>query len=262
MSLHSFSPDIAGRVGINAAVIYQNVLFWTQKNVANGKQVKDGKVWTYNSVKAWAELFPYLTENQIRTALAKLVEAGLIFEGNHNPVAYDRTKWYGVPVEIHLGKNTNGFGEKPEPIPDSKPVIKPDSKQDTAQAPCVDTPEPKSKGDPVKDALTAWASESAALSFIAYRKKSKGKALTETAAKRLAETLKAIFQAGADPDDALGMAEERGWLTVKADWYFREKERGNGNGYSKANGAANPDATARQIAFAAGFARSPGIDSF
>jgi len=80
---------------------------------------------TMTAVKAWAELFPYLTENQIRTALAKLVEAGLIFEGNHNPVAYDRTKWYGVPVEIHLGKNTNGFGEKPEPIPDSKPVDKP-----------------------------------------------------------------------------------------------------------------------------------------
>jgi hypothetical protein len=92
--------------------------------------------------------------------------------------------------------------------------------------------------------LTAWSSERAVSSFIAYRKKTKRNALTETAAKRLAETLKAIFNAGGDPDDALGMAEERGWLTIKADWYFKEKGQHHGNGNSNAasryqNGGAN-----------------------
>jgi len=126
MSLHSFEPDIAARVGVNAAVLYQNILFWTRKNLANARHVKDGKVWTYNSVKAWADMFPYMTGNQIRTALAKLVDAGLIHEGNHNETAYDRTKWYGVPTQIHLGKITNGFGQDRKPIPDTKPDTKPD----------------------------------------------------------------------------------------------------------------------------------------
>jgi len=237
MSMHSFDPEIAGKVGVNAAVIYQNILFWTRKNLANARHVRDGKAWTYNSVKAWAELFPYLTGNQIRTALTKLVDAGLVSEGNHNETAYDRTKWYGVPVEIHLVKNTNGIGENHEPIPDSKPVRKPDVKQELAQAPSMFLPL-ADKRDPVKDALTAWASEAAVASFIAYRKKSKGKALTETAAKRLADTLKAIFNAGGDCDDALGMAEERGWLTIKADWYFNEK--GKANGRTNSNAAIRP----------------------
>lgn len=28
-----------------------------------------------------------------------------------------------------------------------------------------------------------------------------------------------------DPDDALGMAEERGWQSVQAEWYFNSKEK-------------------------------------
>lgn len=136
MSLHSFDPDVAKAVGVNAATIYQSILFWTRKNLANERHVRDGKVWTYNSVKAMEDLFPYLTAHQIRTAMQKLLDSGLIFEGNFNETTYDRTKWYGVPVEvhcekaqIHLGKNANGFAEKRKPIPVSKPVSKPDLPQ-------------------------------------------------------------------------------------------------------------------------------------
>lgn len=100
----------------------------------------------------------------------------------------------------------------------------------------------------IRRELEAWASPAAVTSFIAYRHKSKGKALTITASKRLATHLKAIFDAGGDPDDALGMAEERGWLTVDPDWYFKAK--GNENG-QRTNGGARPGP---HNAFLAGFA--------
>lgn len=77
--------------------------------------------------------------------------------------------------------------------------------------------------DPILDILSKEASPEAIASFIAYRRKSKGKALTVTAAKRLAAHLRDIRARGGDPDDALGMAEERAWLTVEPDWYFRNK---------------------------------------
>lgn len=77
--------------------------------------------------------------------------------------------------------------------------------------------------DPVKDVLLQWASQEAVDSFLAYRKKHKSKALTATAAKRLASNLKTIFNEGGNTDDALGMAEERGWATVQPDWYFKSK---------------------------------------
>jgi hypothetical protein len=103
--------------------------------------------------------------------------------------------------------------------------------------------------------LEAWAGPEAVASFIAYRRKSKGKALTLTASKRLAENLKAIFQAGGNPDDALGMAEERGWLTIEPDWYFNAKGKHHGN---RPSAPDNP--TLRAIARAASAFEASPVD--
>ena len=59
MSRHSFDPDIAACVGLNAAVIFQNITFWIEKNQANRRNFRDGWYWTYNSISAFGELFPY-----------------------------------------------------------------------------------------------------------------------------------------------------------------------------------------------------------
>lgn len=78
--------------------------------------------------------------------------------------------------------------------------------------------------------LSEVASQAAVNSFIAYRARNKSKALTVTGATRLAGHLRAIFASGGDPDDALAMAEEKAWLTVEPDWYFKQKGNQNGNG--------------------------------
>lgn len=124
--MHSFDPKIAQRVGVNAAVIYQNIVWWCAKNAANGRNQHDGRYWTYNSVKAWGELFPYLSQAQIRLALTKLEDAGLILSGSFNAAGYDRTKWYCDIQQVHLSEIANGVERKDKPIPDSKPDIKPD----------------------------------------------------------------------------------------------------------------------------------------
>ena len=125
--MHSFDPEIAKKVGVNAAVLYQNIVWWTQKNAANDKHYHDGRYWTYNSIKAFDALFPYLTPKQIRTALDKLEEAELILSGTFNKAGYDRTKWYCPSEQIDLPKKANGIDQKGEPIPVSKPDIKPDT---------------------------------------------------------------------------------------------------------------------------------------
>lgn len=243
--MHSFDPQIAARVGVNAAVLYQNIVWWCAKNAANRRNEHDGRFWTYNSVKAWAELFPYLTESKIRLALEKLESEGLILSGTFNDVGYDRTKWYCPFEKIHLSENANGIARNSEPIPDSKPDIKPVSKPDI-------TPLPPKGGRAdeaeIYETLCDWASPDAVASFIAYRKQTKGKALTLTAAKRLASNLKEIFNAGGDTDDALGLAEERGWQSIKPEWYFNDKQR--------ADRGANRPGSGMAAAFAAVAARS------
>ena len=82
--------------GVNAAIILQNIYFWVLKNKANKKHFYDGKYWTYNSRSAFNELFPYLSERQIKTAIDKLVKDGVVEIGCYNKDARDRTMWYTV----------------------------------------------------------------------------------------------------------------------------------------------------------------------
>jgi hypothetical protein len=106
----------------------------------------------------------------------------------------------------------------------------------------------RAEASEISETLCAWASPDAVASFISYRKRRKGMALTLTAATRLASNLKEIFNAGGDTDDALGLAEERGWQSIKPEWYFNDKHRSNRGSNRPGSGMA--------AAFAAVAARS------
>lgn len=141
MRKHVFDIDVAHMVGVNAAILLENIAHWVEHNRANEdkKSFHDGRYWTYNSMKAFSELFPYLKPNAVRTALKKLKDADLIIVGNYNKLAYDRTQWYALTekAEALLGirtsickksqmdseENTNGFATNDEPIPDITSVV-------------------------------------------------------------------------------------------------------------------------------------------
>lgn len=128
-SLHTFDPDIAEIAGVIPAVIYQNLKYWIWKNAASDENCHEGRVWTFNSIKSFKLLFPYLTEKQIRSALDHLEEIGLIGSGNFNKSAYDRTKWYCLLRQNDLPKWANGTAPEGEPIPNVNTDITTDSKR-------------------------------------------------------------------------------------------------------------------------------------
>ncbi len=123
MTIHSFNIEVANAVGVNAATIYQNIQFWCEKNKANNTNFKDGNWWVYNSVKAWGKLFPYMTTRNIRTAIQKLIDHGLIEKGSYNDKTYDKTAWYAICQnrQMDLSETANGFVNNDKPIPVSKP---------------------------------------------------------------------------------------------------------------------------------------------
>ena len=130
---HSFDVNIAKEFGILEAILLNNLEFWIAKNEANGTNYYDGTYWTYNSTKAFNELFPYVSQRQIQNALKKLKEKGIIQTGNYNKSSYDRTLWYAFTTEgksimqkckmdyANLVKDNanmlNGNVENVEPIP-------------------------------------------------------------------------------------------------------------------------------------------------
>lgn len=128
---YSFNGDVAKLYGVDGAIFIHNIYWWVRKNKANGTHFYAGKWWTYNSVSAWQELFPFWTTNQIRRILERLEKSGAIIVGNYNAVKYDHTKWYTVAETIwqiyqfDLANLPNRSGIDAKPIPVSKPVSKP-----------------------------------------------------------------------------------------------------------------------------------------
>lgn len=146
MALHMFDPQIAQEYGVNAAIIFQNLAYWIEHNRANETNFHDGRYWTYNSVRAFTELFPYLTDKQIRGALKKLEEGGMILVGNYNKSAYDRTRWYALAekgLSIYTKGQMNFAYRENENAPEGEPI--PDINTD------VTTPNKPDIGAPKKE---------------------------------------------------------------------------------------------------------------
>lgn len=117
---HHFSVDASVELGVNAAIILQNIAFWCDKNRANNQNEHDGRYWTYNSVKAFEMQFPYLSGKQIRGALKKLEDAGCIVTGIYNDDPRDRTKWYSVTQH---GYEVMGWGGPSVPVCDENGTL-------------------------------------------------------------------------------------------------------------------------------------------
>ena len=139
---HIFDIEIAEQYGINAAILLENIGFWIARSEANEINFYDGNYWTFNSHRALRELFPYMSEKQIRSALDKLINDGLLVTGNYNKATYDRTLWYALTEKgksiLHFVKTdtpqkgkcicpqgqmdspyrANGIAPEGEPIPD------------------------------------------------------------------------------------------------------------------------------------------------
>lgn len=136
---HMFDVEVAKEVGIVAAILFQSLGFWCQHNKANGTNFHDGRYWTYNTVKAYCEMFPYMTDKSIRNGLQKLKDSDLIVTGNYNKDKRDRTTWYALTDKgndiffkgkLEFPKWANKTSEKGEALPDIDTDINTDKNSD------------------------------------------------------------------------------------------------------------------------------------
>lgn len=139
---HSFDTKIATEYGMAEAILLNNFAFWLTKKKANNQDCHGGYYWTYNSVKAFAELFPYLTANQVRRALEKLKKEGLLLAGNYNSNTYDRTLWYTLTEKamellgVDLKPDAEPFAEKDKSICQQSQIHLPKSAAKDAKSIC------------------------------------------------------------------------------------------------------------------------------
>lgn len=93
---HSFDIEIARVYGIEEAILLNNFWFLIENNMANNTNYHDGKYWAYNSVAAYAKLFPYISAHKIRRALDHLVEEEILEVDVLNEIGRDRTRSFTI----------------------------------------------------------------------------------------------------------------------------------------------------------------------
>ena len=115
---------VAERYGFEEAVFLDSIVYWYRTNRANNHNFRDGRWWTYNSIRAFEDIFPWWSAKQIRRIAASCREQGAIIAGEFNEDRRDRSLWYTPGDELlalygldaETGKCTcpNGQMQSPE----------------------------------------------------------------------------------------------------------------------------------------------------
>ncbi|MDE6589764.1 MAG: hypothetical protein K2K53_05350 [Oscillospiraceae bacterium] len=155
---------VAAVYGLEEAIFLHSLMFWYRTNRGNDQNFHDGRWWTYNSVKAFEDIFPWWTGAQIRRIISRCREKGAVLAGNYNKDQRDRTAWYTPSDELLelYGESVNcicqneqmqspesaqSFAENSEPLPCSNHIVTdmiPPNPPEGGAAP-ADKPKPKTK---------------------------------------------------------------------------------------------------------------------
>ncbi len=98
-----FSPKLAKAVGVNKAIILQQIHYWAKE--VNEKAEKESVYrenyyWTKRTVKEWHEgELNFISERQLKRLFKSMEEEGLIVIDSFNAKRYDKTNWYRVNYE-------------------------------------------------------------------------------------------------------------------------------------------------------------------
>ena len=235
---HTFPVAVAKEVGVENAVMLSNLYFWVEKNKANNKNLHDGRFWTYNSMKAFEDIFPYWTFHQIRRILSNLERDGLLLVGVYNKNAYDRTKWYTLSdkalalfqnrsctnSDLHLHDCTNGKVETNKPIPDINTDNKQDDKPNSINTPTQSVVESirdkNSKPAIINQLLDAGLDKETAEEYWYFRATIKKDRPTSRAVQTL---INECERSNIPLSVAVGVMIERGWKGFRAEWYLKEQ---------------------------------------
>lgn len=212
---HIFDVDIASKYGVNAAIILENLGYWIKENEANERNFHDGDYWTFNSKRAYQDMFPYMTEKQIRTAFQTLIDDGLVKTGVFNEKPCDRTLWYALTEKgksiLPLGQNhlpyrANPFAPEGKPIPNINTYINTDINTNNPPISPHSGERRKQFVPPTIDDVRAYAIE-----------------------KGIEDDAESFFYYYDSKDWKVGREKMKNWKSAYSGWVLRNKKSKNGN---------------------------------
>ena len=135
---HSFNVELAKMVGLTEAILLQHFHFWNQRARNLPEMHREGRVWFFRSVAEMREVFPYLSDGNVRTAIQHLIDRGLVIKGDFAEKSMYKATWYSLTdaairlFDLSVSANPfvesqNGFSETTKCIGNSNKDNRKDS---------------------------------------------------------------------------------------------------------------------------------------
>jgi hypothetical protein len=90
-------PKLACLIGVNEAVVVQQLHFWSRKS----GQERDGFIWVHKTYEEWHQDFPFWSVETIKREFRSLEKSGhVVSTSKYNRMKIDRTKWYRIEYSL------------------------------------------------------------------------------------------------------------------------------------------------------------------
>lgn len=93
-------PSLACKIGLNQAIVLQQVHYWLKTNEQSNRNQRDGAWWTYATHTEWLRQFPFWSEKTLRRTLSSLMDSGLLIARHLMDDPRDRTLWYTIDYAV------------------------------------------------------------------------------------------------------------------------------------------------------------------
>jgi len=101
-------PSLAVAIGLNEAIVIQQLHYWLENKKCEGKVI-DGKKYIYAAYPQWKQdNFPFWSLHTIRNLFCKLEKDGLIVSGRFSKDKYDQTKHYRINYDAPIFDSSTG----------------------------------------------------------------------------------------------------------------------------------------------------------
>ena len=91
------NTELACLIGLNEAIVLQQLHYWIEKNKATATNFRDGHYWTYGTIQEYRDRdFRFWSFDTVKRTLAKLISLGFLIRGNYNKRKMDNTNWYAI----------------------------------------------------------------------------------------------------------------------------------------------------------------------
>lgn len=104
------NPELAMRIGLNEAIVLQQVNYWINDK-EQGVNFQ-GRRWVFNSYESWVKQFPFWSADTVKRAFTSLVKQGCLDVEQLNKSQHDRTNYYTI-------NHDSALLQEPEHLPSS-----------------------------------------------------------------------------------------------------------------------------------------------